>query len=155
MRMLYDDGNPLVFEDCLIIGLWKRFFSTSDNPRCRTTAVSNYANGTGPCHHESLGAVRGFTVCNTDPLNLFGSIFSLFSLGNRHGTCRVRCKSAEAVSSNQQLSVDLSTKYSSHGWEVDADRAWARRRRPVRMSGYWRRVLGCAHREGSRHAQGE
>ena len=47
------------------IALRKMLFSTSDNPRYRTTAGSNYAHGTGVSRREGLGAVRGFTVGNT------------------------------------------------------------------------------------------
>ena len=47
----------------------ENLFSTSDNPRCKTTAVSKNANCTGACHREGLGAARGFPVDNTVPLD--------------------------------------------------------------------------------------
>ena len=60
--MFNDDTYPLVVEDCLYQCVMEDALSTHDNPRFRTTGVLNHTNG-------SIGAVSGFTVGDTDPLD--------------------------------------------------------------------------------------
>ena len=55
----------------MCIALWKKFFNLSYDPCCRTTAVSNYTNGTGASHYEGRCAVRGFTVNQLFAVDLF------------------------------------------------------------------------------------
>ena len=52
-------------KDCFYYCVMQDGFSTSDNQRFRTTAVSKNANDTGVSHSEGPAIVRGFTVGNT------------------------------------------------------------------------------------------
>ena len=114
------------------IALWKMFFSTRDNPRCRATAVSNYANGTGTCHREGLGSVRGFAIRFVLLLVFTGK--STLNVSSQEQVARGGFFQASVTAlSHQQFAVDLSTKYSSNGLNVDAGRAWVRRHRRVRV----------------------
>ena len=75
-------------------------FSTSDDPRCRTTAVSNYANVTRISRREVLGTVRGFTVDSTDPLSPVRLDLLLVFTG-RSTWNDVESQTSESASSNE------------------------------------------------------
>ena len=103
------------------IALRKIFFSTSDNPRYRTTAPSTHANGTGFCHREGFDVVRGFTVGNADPLD--PSRFDLFLVFTGEATLNVsQVQDAQGVFF-QRLAVDPFTKY-VHGLDAGSGHAW-------------------------------
>jgi len=137
--VFYDDSLPLVMDDCLYYCVMEDGFSTSDNPRCKTTGVLNYANGTGICHREGIGAVHGFTVGNTDPLDptqfdlllVFTGKATLNDGESSMQKVRVQVtrggffqQTSVNVLNNQPFAVDLFTKYGAHGLDVGGDHAW-------------------------------
>ena len=94
--MFYDESLPLAVENCRCHCVMENVLSTSDNPRCRTTAVSNYANGKGNCHREDFAAVRRFTV---------GDLLLLFA-GYWEG-CVERCRVRVRVTRTSGLPTNL------------------------------------------------
>ena len=110
----------------------ENFLSTSDNPHCRTTAVSKNANGTGACHREGLGAARVFTG-NTVPLDpiRFDHLLVFTGKETLNVSSQVQVTSggffqqaSVSTSNHHRLAADLFMKYSDHSLDIGADHAW-------------------------------